>query len=478
MTKHIAPVKVCSTCLDPVNVEICNIPDLVSCTTVDTQVSTSTFLGNMSIPATTTTVTIEENGPEPVLLYQFAAASTVTSFESLYNLALGADSVPDNQTSGLIYSAAPPNAPFPSALISSIASYDRVSPTSFRIRWRRPTSAEAWTNSFIGASGYQTWINWLVTQAEGSTFTVTVAGVLNWLAATRSGGVSVETLPVSIPCGVVISNADSLADAIATAIAPSSGGSFSDTEVVEELVCDTATNTVLIRRTTFTNGAAGTPAFFTTTFAPAAAPAAFTIGPCQQMDMETDYVCAANVTLRRVRVVDAESGTLVSETFFGANGAAVAAPAVFSQGPCSGFGTYTDLRCGATSDTTTTASVVAQRVSVENDVILTKACPTTTTGSSTRSVQAVNAAVVVAATAIPANARAVTVYNVTRAVISITIGAWGTHIIPPNATHNITLPDNVPAWSGNWSVANVAGNAGPNVFGIPPSVIVDWISRV
>jgi hypothetical protein len=254
------------------------------------------------------------------------------------------------------------------------------------------------------------------------------------------------------------------------------GGGASDTEIVERFVC--ATGTTLVQRTVFTNGVAAAPTYFGVNGAAVAAPAAFTEGACddQDIDLEVEYVCAAGVTLVRRRIVDGETGVLVSETFSGTNGAAVAAPAAYTMGHCSGFGTYAVLRCGATSNVTTTANVQATRVVLENDVILTKSCPTT-------SALANNVVTLVpngtggGSAGVPANARGVTVYNVSRQRINFNIASHGTVVIPPNGTWSGNLPDNVPPYSGAWTVSNNAGNSGPAVFGINPHVIVDWVTR-
>lgn len=255
-------------------------------------------------------------------------------------------------------------------------------------------------------------------------------------------------------------------------------GAGTDTEIVERFVC--SAGVTLVQRTIFTNGVAAAPTYFGLNGATVAAPATFTEGACddQDIDLEVEYVCAAGVTLIRRRIVDGETGVLISETFNGTNGAAVAAPATYTMGNCSGFGTYPVLRCGATSNVTTTANVQATRVALENDVIFTKACPTTAALTNNTFAFGVNAAVAVGATGVPANARSVTVYNVTRARITFSISSHGTVQIPPNGTYTFNLPDNVPPFSGTFTIANAAGNAGPNVFGVAPHCIVDWGTRV
>lgn len=252
--------------------------------------------------------------------------------------------------------------------------------------------------------------------------------------------------------------------------------SGSDTEIVERFIC--AAGVTLVQRTVFTNGVAAAPTYFGLNGAAVAAPAAFTEGPCddQDVDIETEYVCAAGVTLVRRRIIDGETGALISETFIGSNGATVPTPAVYTQGNCSGFGTYTALRCGATSNATVNAAVTAQRVTLENDVLLVKQCATTSAGVSTRHQFGAAAAVAVPATAIPANARRLTIFNATRAAIQLTITGWGTQVIPPNSTHNIALGDNMPAWAGTYSIANVQGNSGPVVNAVNPAVYMDWMT--
>jgi hypothetical protein len=215
------------------------------------------------------------------------------------------------------------------------------------------------------------------------------------------------------------------------------------------------------------------------TLATVAAPPAAQL--TQDCDIASDFevVCAniggvqVSVEVRRTF----RDGVLLSTVYTRLDtNAVIAAPTIV---PCSPeTGARTVLRCGATSNATTTASVQATRVALENDVIFTKACPTTAALTNNTFAFGVNAAVAVGATGVPANARSVTVYNVTRARITFGISSHGTVQIPPNGTYTFNLPDNVPPFSGTFTIANAAGNAGPNVFGVAPHVIVDWGTRV
>lgn len=214
------------------------------------------------------------------------------------------------------------------------------------------------------------------------------------------------------------------------------------------------------------------------TLATVAAPPAAQL--TQDCDIATDFeVVCANIGGAQVSVEVRRTfrdGVLLSTVYTRLDtNAVIGAPVIVPCQPTTGARTV--LRCGATSNTTTTASVQATRVALENDVILTKACPTTSALTNTVVAAAVNAAVN-GTGGVPTNARGVTVYNSTRARINFTISSHGTVVIPPGATWSGNLPDNVPPYSGTWTVSTSAGNSGPAVFGINPNVVIDWVTRV
>jgi hypothetical protein len=479
MSGHIGKVELCSSCNNPVHVELCpgQLPALISCgDTYGATLQQSAFnpLGGAGF-----TWVVEKSGVATTILYTLPSNASADQVEQLVNRAKAGNGTDFVGT--LRWSLGGALTPFPNTEWPSHGiSYERASATTVRITWTPTNFAEDWSNTLVSLSSQQAWLT--------NTTSFTEEGLVNaWPLANLTASVwqksltsSVQTLPVSVPCGVEITNADELALAIGAQLGGggSSAAASPDTEIVERFVC--ASGVTLVQRTIFTGGVAAAPTYFGLNGAAVAAPATFTEGPCddQDIDLEVEYVCAANVTLIRRRIVDGETGTLISETFNGTNGAAVAAPATYTMGNCSGFGTYPVLRCGATSNVTTTANVQATRVALENDVILTKSCPTTSALTNNVVSVAPNAAVTQAATAVPANARGVTVYNVTRARIAFTISSHGTITIPPNGTWSGNLPDNVPPYSGAWSIANQAGNAGPAVFGINPAVQIDWVTRV
>lgn len=105
--------------------------------------------------------------------------------------------------------------------------------------------------------------------------------------------------------------------------------------------------------------------------------------------------------------------------------------------------------------------------------------PTATFIDSSRVTFAPGGVVSVPAGFIPLDSMAVTIYNDTSAAIafSISAGSSGTHQIPPRAAHSITLPEMSAPFSGQWSVASVAGNAGPASNGVDPALYVNWVTR-
>lgn len=78
---------------------------------------------------------------------------------------------------------------------------------------------------------------------------------------------------------------------------------------------------------------------------------------------------------------------------------------------------------------------------------------------------------------IPANARGVTIFNDTAAAIAFNVsaGAAGTHVIPPRATHSITLPDAASPFAGTWLITTVQGDSGPIRNQINPATYVNWV---
>ncbi|MGL4300211.1 MAG: hypothetical protein ACRCW4_14165 [Candidatus Neomicrothrix subdominans] len=93
-----------------------------------------------------------------------------------------------------------------------------------------------------------------------------------------------------------------------------------------------------------------------------------------------------------------------------------------------------------------------------------------------RATFAPNSLVAVGSTTIPVNARGVTLYNDTAAVISLNT-THGSHIIPPRATHSVTFSESSAPFGGSWSVVTIQGTSGATLNGINPSVIVNWVTR-
>jgi hypothetical protein len=169
--------------------------------------------------------------------------------------------------------------------------------------------------------------------------------------------------------------------------------------------------------------------------------------PAKELDVvsiaESEY-CSAGVTWKRreVRTIDNETG----------------APTII---------TIEWSKDGITWTTAAPASPVAGACAFT---------PTVTTLTNVVTTFAGGAAVTVPNTAVPANASGVTIFNSTNASITFTT-SLGVHAMPPQSTHSLTLPDSSAPFSGNWSVATLAGTAGVSVAGVPQAVYVDWVTR-
>ena len=259
-----------------------------------------------------------------------------------------------------------------------------------------------------------------------------------------------------------------------------------DIEAVSELVC--AAGVTLVRRRILDGGTGAlvSELFVSSNGVTVAAPAVYTQGACATSvlrDVEVDQVCATGVTVQRVRMFDlaANPPTVLSTQFFGVNGVTVAAPPVFTHGACSANSaavaeTVAVFKCGATANATVATNATALRVALSDDIVFTKACPTTASISNSLLTVATNS-FVTGGGAIPLNARSVTVYNVTAARIGVSIASYGSVMVPPNGTWSLNLPDNVPPFVGPWAVVNSAGSSGLLVGGIQPHVILDWVVR-
>lgn len=504
MSGHIQAVKVCSTCAEPVHVDVCNIPEIVTC-----EVATGATTKNSSITSIVGTQwVVEESGVPTKILYTFGAAATADTFESLIAAAVAWASEPDTVAT-IAYSGTGTALPLPPIWNANGVTYERVAPTQVRVTWNPVAMVEDWATTVIPYSSMQGWFSSLSTFRDEGVVNTWPASAPFRVAAFGPTYVSVQTLPVSLPCGVEVNNADELADAIARGVASGAQAAAApDNEL--QVLCDLATTppTPYLRRAivdpvtaavtwtnvnittgatyapttpgvcdgyqvvvdetcvldlatglntsakitqvyrygtaigvpVITNSATGAVITITGTLqqydcsiiatelipfcrtdtgavvlrkvvsvagsevfsewidpitnATIAAPPAAVL--TQDCDVQTDFetVCAsiggAQVAVEVRRTF--RDGTLLSTVYTRLDtNTVIGAPVIVPCQPTTSARTV--LRCGATSNTTTTASVQATRVALENDVILTKACPTTSALTNNVVAAAVNAAV-------------------------------------------------------------------------------------
>lgn len=452
MSGHLQNVKVCSSCAEPLHVEVCNNPtdfsfsETVWCVGGQTLIRQSSWL-DAAQTVTWLTVAGAAVVPSPA---QLAAATAGSCSGAL---------APDNEFLVLCDTATNPPTPYIRRAI--------VNPITAVATWSN-------VNVLTGAAYVPTTPG----TCDGYTLTVDETCVLDAATGVITSARITQVWRYGTAIGVpVISNSAT------GAIIPIAGAlqhyDCSAIDVALIPFCRTDNGLVVLRKIV---SVAGSEVFSEwidlATNATIAAPAAGIL--TQDCDVQVDFetACAliggvqVAVEIRRTF----RDGTLTSTAYVRLDtNVPIATPTIV---PCQQIsGSFTALRCGATSNTTTNAAVTGTRVVLANDVILTKACPTTSGLTNSTVAAAVNA--VVSGTAgVPTNARGVTVYNSTRARINFTISSHGTVVIPPGATWSGNLPDNVPPYSGTWTVSTAAGNSGPAVFGINPNVAIDWVTRV
>lgn len=99
------------------------------------------------------------------------------------------------------------------------------------------------------------------------------------------------------------------------------------------------------------------------------------------------------------------------------------------------------------------------------------------THTGTRTQFAINSAVTVAATAVPTNARRLSLYNATAADITLTLSGDGGGTFSLAAGQTLVIENPVPelAWAGTYAVATVQGDSGALRAGsLNPALFFNW----